>query len=148
MTSILDSIPLAKNVGITVVQQKRGYVKLRMPISPSNSNHFRAIYAGAMYTLAEIPGGILFFSFADSAKYYPVIVETNTRFLKPAVTTIEVELSLSEEDITRITQELEQKGRSRFELNVEIKNEQGVVVGTSMNKYMGLSKQLAAKSRL
>ena len=54
-----ETIPFLGRTEIVVDHAERGFVRLRMPFEP-NVNHVGMMYAGALFTLAEVPGGHLF----------------------------------------------------------------------------------------
>jgi acyl-coenzyme A thioesterase PaaI-like protein len=91
--------------------------------------------AGALFTLAEITGGALFVASFDSARYFAVVVEMNIQFIKPADSAVTIEVSLDQERISRLQEELLQNGKVRFELVGELKSATGVVVARSRGLY-------------
>ena len=111
-----------------------GYVKLFTPLK-GNENHIGGVYAGAIFTLAEIPGGALFYTSFDETKFYPVVKEMTIQFLRPANTDLSIEISLSEAEIERIAVEAAEKGKSEFILTGEIKDLDGQVVALSRGVY-------------
>ncbi|MFW6374694.1 MAG: PaaI family thioesterase [Thermodesulfobacteriota bacterium] len=127
-------IPFVERMGLRVLALRRGYVKLAAPYE-GNENHIGTLYAGALFTLAEIPGGALFLTSFDAERFYPVVKEMTLRFLKPAITEVTVELSLADEDIARIQTEAEQAGKADFSLEGEIRDAHGDVVATSRGVY-------------
>lgn len=126
--------PFAERTGAKVVELRRGYVKMSMPMAP-NINHVGTMYAGALFTLAELPGGVVYFTSFDTRKYYPIVKNMAIRFRRPATTTITVEVSLSEEEIARITDEVEANGKADYAWTCELKDERGEVVAISENLY-------------
>lgn len=59
------AIPFATRNGVKIIDFKPGYVKTFIPLK-GNKNHFNAMYAGALFTVAELPGGIIsVFSFDE-----------------------------------------------------------------------------------
>ncbi|OUS06693.1 thioesterase [Gammaproteobacteria bacterium 42_54_T18] len=128
------SIPFAERAGIDLVEFKRGHVKMKIPLEP-NKNHIGTMYAGALFTLAEIPGGAIFMSAFDMTKFFPIVAEMTIKYLKPATTDIYVEVSMSEEEIERITNEATENGKSTFILEKELKDENGVVVAITTGTY-------------
>ena len=128
------SIPFAERAGIDLVEFERGHVKMKIPLEP-NKNHIGTMYAGALFTLAEIPGGAIFMSAFDMTKFFPIVAEMTIKYLKPATTDIYVEVSMSEEEIERITNEATEKGKSVFILEKELKDENGVVVAITTGTY-------------
>lgn len=132
MTS--GTIPLAKFCGAEVIELERGYVKMKLPFE-QNINHIGIMYAGSLFTIGELPGGALFYSAFDVTKCYPIIAEMNIKFVKPAKTAVTVECRISEEEIARITQEVEEKGKSTYILEQEIKDENGEVCAVTTGRY-------------
>lgn len=49
-----------------------GSTTLRMPIE-GNGNHVGTMHAGALFTLAEVPGGVVFGGVADMKRFYPIV---------------------------------------------------------------------------
>ena len=70
------------NMGLKVLSLEPNRVKLMLPMK-GNENHLGILWAGALFTLAEVPGGILVYSTFDTAKFYPIVKEMNIKFLKP-----------------------------------------------------------------
>ena len=84
-----EKIDFVKRCGLKAEQLEPGFVRLRMPLS-GNQNHIGTLYAGALFTLAEIPGGALFLTSFDVQRFYPLIKEMNLRFRRPATSDITV----------------------------------------------------------
>lgn len=135
-----QSIPFATRAGIDLLEFERGRVKMIIPFQ-GNQNHVGMMYAGALFTLAEIPGGALFMSAFDMSKFYPIVTEMNIKFLKPAMTDITVEVSFSDAEIERISREAEEHGKSVFYLETELKNTDGEVVAVTTGTYQARSHQ-------
>ncbi len=123
-----------ERMNLKALELRPGYVKLLAPLA-GNENHIGGVYAGAMFTLAEIPGGALFFTSFDETRFYPLIKKMEIQFLRPARTDVSVEASLSEEEIRRVKSELAEKGKSEFILSAQVKDESGRVVALSRGVY-------------
>ncbi|MGC8659069.1 MAG: PaaI family thioesterase [Desulfomonilaceae bacterium] len=119
---------------LKALKLERGYVKLLAPLD-GNENHIGSVYAGALFTLAEIPGGALFYTCFDETRFYPIIKQMEIQFLKPAKEDVWVEASLSEEEIRRLTLELDEKGKCDFILSGEVKDMSGQIVARSRGVY-------------
>jgi acyl-coenzyme A thioesterase PaaI-like protein len=65
-------------------------VCLRMPLA-GKKNHFGSMYAGALFTLVEIPGGALFKTRFDVTRFQPLVEDMQLRFRRPATGDICVE---------------------------------------------------------
>ena len=131
---IETGIPFVKRMGLKVLELAAGRVKLAAPLD-GNENHIGSMYAGALFTLAEIPGGALFLTSFDARRFFPVVKEMAIRFRRPALGDVTVEMRLSAEEIARISAEAERKGKAEFQLTGEIKDADGVMVAESRGLY-------------
>lgn len=129
-----EQIAFVKRSGLKAEVLEPGYVRLCMPLA-GNQNHIGSMYAGALFTLAEIPGGALFLTSFDSQRFYPVIKEMNLRFRRPAVTDIHVEARLDAEQIDRLQQEAQSRGKADYLLELQLTDASGEVVAESRGLY-------------
>lgn len=136
----VESIDAVRRTGIELVEIGHGSVKLKMPLK-GNENHVNMMYAGSLFALAELPGGAVFLSALDPAKYYPVVGEVTIRYLKPAFTDVTVEVALHQDELDRIQQDLETTRKCKYVLEQELKDDHGDVVAISTGTYMGLSSE-------
>ena len=138
-------IKFVANSGLRVVELRRGYVKCLMPFA-GNGNHIGTMYAGALFTLAEIPGGALFLSSFDATKFYPIVKELDLRFLKPAKGDVTVEISLDDDQIAALSTQAAEKGKAEFILEGQLKTADGTVVAESRGVYQIRSTQPPART--
>ena len=129
-----DTIPFLKHTGVVVDHAERGFVRLRMPFEP-NVNHVGMMYAGALFTLAEVPGGTLFLTTFDPTRFYPIVKDLKIRFRRPALTDITVEVRMDDEEAARIMEEAEANGKADYSWACELKDTSGEVVAISQNLY-------------
>ena len=130
--------PFVERLGLELLHVERGRAVMRLPFEP-NINHVGMIYAGALFTVAEVPGGVLFGSAFDITRFYPIVGDMSIRFSKPAMTAVTVDARMSEDEITRVTAELEEHGKAKYVLEQEVRDEQGVLVATTSATYFGRS---------
>jgi thioesterase domain-containing protein len=128
------TVAFVERMKLKALELKPGYVKLWAPLQ-GNENHVGGMYAGALFTLAEMPGGALFLTTFDATKYYPVIKEATIRYRRPARTDCTVEVSISESEVQRIREEAERNGKAEFTLECEIKDQHGEVVAMTRGIY-------------
>jgi len=133
-TTIIDTVPFAKRTGVEVVELAERYVKMRMPFE-SNVNHVGIMYAGALFTLAELPGGAIFATTFDYKRFFPIVKDMQIRFRRPATTDVTVEVRLSEEEAHEIEQRAERDGKADYEWECELRDASGEVVAISKNVY-------------
>jgi len=129
-----NGIEFIRRMGLKVVEMKRGYVELKAPLQ-GNVSHVGTLYAGALFSLAEVPGGAMYLTSFDVSKYYPIVKEMTIRYLKPAVTDATVKVAMSEEEIQRVAREAEERGKSEFILRAEVFDENGRRVCESEGTY-------------
>lgn len=142
LTQITHSIlPFAARTGIRIDRADRGSVQLTMPLQP-NVNHVGTMYAGALFTLAEIPGGTLSATTFDVEKYYPIVKDLQITFLKPATTDISVEVTMSDDEIDRLLTTANEVGKVDYSWDSELVDAGGVVVAKSKNLYQLRSRDM------
>ncbi len=127
-------IAFVRRSGLKIRELERGRVLCEMPLK-GNVNHFGAMYAGALFTLAEFAGGPLFAATFDWRRYIPIVTDMDIHFLKVAKGPVQVELCMDEAEIQRISEELAQSDRAAFELQGELRLKDGTVVARSHAHY-------------
>jgi acyl-coenzyme A thioesterase PaaI-like protein len=105
-----------------------------MPLA-GNQNHIGSMYAGALFTLAEIPGGALFLTSFDAQHFYPIIKEMNLRFRRPATGDIRVEARLEDAQIQALQKQATEEGKADYVLELQLIDESGEVVAQSRGLY-------------
>ncbi|MDM8348396.1 YiiD C-terminal domain-containing protein [Pseudomonas sp. sp1636] len=129
-----EQIAFVKRSGLRAEVLEPGHVRLCMPLA-GNQNHIGSMYAGALFTLAEIPGGALFLTSFDSQRFYPVIKEMNLRFRRPAMGDIQVEARLDAGQIERLQSEAHSQGKADYLLQLQLTDASGEVVAESRGLY-------------
>ena len=119
---------------VKVLAMEPGYVKMLMPLQP-NLNHVGTMYAGALFTLAELPGGAIFLTTFDVSKFYPIIKGMDIKFVKPAATDVTVEVKLDLNEAAKIQETANERGKADYEWECEVKDANGQVVCVSTNRY-------------
>lgn len=133
-TAAIHVIDFVARAGIRVDEVGPGRCVLSMPEEP-NVNHFGTVYAGAIYTLGEVPGGVLFFATFDAERFFPLVKSSQIRYRRPARGRLSVEASITPEDVERLEAEADANGRADFDLELEITDEQGEVVALMTSQY-------------
>lgn len=129
-----EKIAFVKRMNLKAEVLEPGFVRLRVPLA-GNENHIGSMYAGALFTLAEIPGGALFLTSFDARQFYPIIKEMNLRFRRPATGDIVVEARLSAEEVQRLENEAQANGKADYLLELELTDANGEVVALSRGLY-------------
>ncbi len=136
-----ETLPFAARTGIRIDVAERGRVRLTMPLEP-NKNHVGTMYAGALFTLAEIPGGTMSATTFDPERFFPIVKDIQIRFTRPAITDISVEVSLTEDEIEALMAEAEEKGKADYSWECELTDTNGTVVAVARNLYQIRSRDL------
>lgn len=129
-----EQITFVQRSGLKAEALEPGYVRLRMPLA-GNQNHIGSMYAGALFTLAEIPGGALFLTSFDAQRFYPIIKEMNLRFRRPASGDIRVEARLSVDEIQHLQKQATEQGKAEYLLELQLTDDSGEVVALSRGVY-------------
>ena len=129
-----DKIAFVKRMNLKAEVLEPGFVRLRVPLA-GNENHIGSMYAGALFTLAEIPGGALFLTSFDATRFYPIIKEMNLRFRRPATGDICVEARLTDEQIQHLQKQATEAGKAEYVLELQLTDDSGEVVAQSRGVY-------------
>jgi len=133
-TMLAETVPFAARTGVEVLEIDERYVKMRMPFAP-NVNHVGMMYAGALFTLAELPGGAIFATSFDTSRYYPIVKDMQIRFRRPAMTDVTVEVRISAEQAQEIQARADRDGKTDYSWECELRDAGGEVVAISRNLY-------------
>jgi acyl-coenzyme A thioesterase PaaI-like protein len=131
---IETKVAFIERSGIKAIELKPGYVKLSAPIK-GNENHIGTMYAGALFTVAEMPVGAIYLTTFDINKYYPVVKEMTIQYRKLAKTDVTVELGFTDEEVAKILTETDETGKSEFNVQVDVKDESGEIVAIGKGIY-------------
>lgn len=129
-----NAFPFIERCGVSVVEVAKGYCHLRMPLK-GNKNHIGIMYAGALFTLAEFPGGVVYLTLFDMAEMYPILKGLDINFYRPATTDIDVKISINEAEAERIRSTTLTEGKCDFGWQAELTNSAGEVVAVADCRY-------------
>ncbi len=127
------AIPFAGRTGFQVTELEAGLLRARMPLK-GNRNHIGSMYAGALFTLAEIPGGVMTI-FDFGADYIPVLKSLEMTYLKMARTDIEVVFRMSERERVELKARVDTLGKTEFVLEGVLTDSGGNEVARSRALY-------------
>lgn len=129
-----EGIAFVARSKVKVLAMEPGYVKMLMPLEP-NLNHVGTMYAGALFTLAELPGGAIFLTTFDVGSFYPIIKGMEIKFVKPATTDVTVEVKLDLDEAAKIQAAANEAGKADYDWDCEVKDANGQVVCVTSNRY-------------
>ncbi len=127
-------IPRAHQMGVHFVELRPGYVRAELPFE-GNGNHFGTIYAGVIFTLAEVLGGALHFASFDITTHYPLVRSVTIDFLAPGKGPLTASASLSDAELARVRSESADGTKAGFLLEAEVLGEDGTVVARTRGDY-------------
>ncbi len=130
----LDQMLFSKNTGIVATRQDKEEIELLMPLAP-NVNHIGIMYAGALFTLGEMMGGIVTRVYFAESKLIPIVTGLNIKFLRMAKTDVTATCTMKESEVTRIVEECKENGKASYTLELELKDMDGVVVAKTEGFY-------------
>ncbi|MET3963609.1 acyl-coenzyme A thioesterase PaaI-like protein [Marmoricola sp. OAE513] len=126
-------VPILGAMGLEVLEATPGSAAARIPSGP-NVNHFGVAYAGSLFSVAEMLGGIIG-GFFDVSGAVPLVKRLEIDFTRPAMTAATARTTLSEEERARVQAEATENGKSNFELLTEVTDEDGTVVAKTHGFY-------------
>lgn len=129
-----QQIAFVKRCGLKAEVLEPGHVRLCMPLA-GNENHIGSMYAGALFTLAEIPGGALLLTSFDSQRFLPIVKEMHLRFRRPATGDIRVEARLAAAEIERLQNQVAHRGKAEYLLELQLTDDTGEIVAESRGLY-------------
>ncbi len=135
MNGALEStIPIAHKMGVKVVEARPGFAATTVP-AEGNGNHFGVIYAGVLFTVAEVLCGIIPLITFVRAKYFPLVKNLDIQFVAMAKSDVRAEASLDDEAIARIEAEAAERGKADFTLEAVVTDADGQTVATTRGLY-------------
>ena len=128
------SIPLMESCNIELVELERGYAKTTAPFA-GNGNHLGTMYAGVVFSVAEVLGGVMAAVTFDMARFLPLVKSVNVEFKAPARGDVIAEARLDEETIAAATAAADADGRGPYELHATVTDTEGKLIATTVGQY-------------
>jgi thioesterase domain-containing protein len=129
-----STIPIARKMGVQVVEARPGFAATTVP-AEGNGNHFGVIYAGVLFTVAEVLGGIIPLITFDRSKYFPLVKNLDIQFVAMAKSDVRAEATLDDETIARVEAEAAERGKADFTLEAVVTDADGQTVATTRGLY-------------
>jgi thioesterase domain-containing protein len=127
-----SSVPILDAMGVRVLEATSGHAVAELPPEP-NVNHFGVTYAGSLYSLAEMLGGVLALATFDLdgelAGFVPLVKESTIRFRRPALGVVRATASLADAEVARVRSDALATGKGEFVLEATLTDAGGEVVG-------------------
>ena len=136
--SMHQNIPILAQMQVRVLEVGPGQATVELPAAP-NVNHCGAMYAGSLYTAAEVLGGVIPRASLDLegelAGFVPLLKSSEIRYRRPALGAVRARARLATGDLERLPREALAQGKVEFVLEAEITDSDGVLLATSRNVY-------------
>ena len=126
-------VPRAHQMGVRFVELRPGYVRAELPVE-GNTNHVGTIYAGVIFTLAEVLGGAMHVATFDVSTHYPIVRSMTIDFVAPGTTALTAVASLSDDEIAAV-RSAAANGKASFVLVAEVTDVAGTVVARTTGNY-------------
>ena len=128
------TIPLVESCDIEVIELERGYARTRAPFE-GNGNHFGVMYAGVLFTVAEVLGGVMAATTFDVTRFFPLVKTLEIDFKRPARSDVTAEARLDKATIAAASAAAEADGKGPYELRATVTDAEGTVVATTVGQY-------------
>lgn len=125
---IEEKVPVAGFLGLAVEAVEPGRVRLRMPFSPQIKNHLDIVYAGAIFALAEITGGVAMLSAFEQDGCTVLARRMEIDYVRPSRSDLLCEVTLSDAIIAENRAAVQTEGKSDVVLPVEVHDARGRVI--------------------
>jgi uncharacterized protein (TIGR00369 family) len=132
---ITAKVPLAHFIGLEVEEVGPGNVRLRLPFAPQVENHLGIVYAGAIFALAEIAGGVAMLSAFDAGAYTVLIRRFEIDYVRPSRRDLFCDLRLPDERIAEARAAVAERGNADLSLPIEVTDLKGRVIARVQASY-------------
>lgn len=133
----IDQLEPLRRLGVQVVDERPNLLRVRMPLA-GNANHFGAMYAGSIFTLAEFPFGALFVQRYPLTEMVPVIGELTIRYMAPVLTDLYVTIEVTDEEWDQIRKDVSTFGKAKLFRSLQLEDESGAVKAVASATYFAL----------
>jgi acyl-coenzyme A thioesterase PaaI-like protein len=128
------AVPAIGRLGVVVEAISPGSVDLRVPIE-GNANHMGTMYAGALFALAELPGGLIPLAAFEPGRYTPIVTGVEIRFVAAARTDVTLSARMDPGDLRALGEQVDAEGLAHFTLDLVGRDAEGRTVITSTGHY-------------
>ncbi|MFC3152689.1 YiiD C-terminal domain-containing protein [Litoribrevibacter euphylliae] len=121
------NIPLAKAMGVEVVDIGKRSLTLKAPLS-NNSNMHGTAFGGSLSSIALLTGWTLIHT-KVSGQWLPqgdlVIAEAHIHYQKPVATDLVAQAKMDEAQFQQFIETYKEKGKARLTVEIEVKTDKG-----------------------
>ncbi|MCU0302063.1 MAG: DUF4442 domain-containing protein [Candidatus Nanopelagicales bacterium] len=130
-----QSVPAIGRLGVVVAAISPGSVDLRVPLA-GNANHMGTMYAGALFALAELPGGLIPLATLEPGRYTPIVTSMEVQFVAAARTDVMLSARMDPDELAELGARADAQGEASFTLELRAEDASGRTVLTSRARYL------------
>jgi acyl-coenzyme A thioesterase PaaI-like protein len=93
------------------------------------------MYAGALFALAELPGGLIPLAVLEPGRYTPIVTALEITFLAAARTDVTLSARMDPEDLRTLAAQVDAEGQADFTLDLAGQDAKGRTVISSTGHY-------------
>jgi hypothetical protein len=123
---------------VTYVSSHFQDVCIKLPCNWKTKNHMGITWGGSLYAALDPIYGVMLYKILGR-QYRVIDSKAEIRFLKPGRETLYAHFQISEEKLSTLKEQLTHNNKARMQLQVSLKNKQGVVHATC-EKHIHISR--------
>mgnify|MGYP000095703132 CR=1 FL=1 len=132
---ITEKVPVAGFMGLDVQAVEPGHVRLRLPFSDRVKNHLDIVYAGAMFALAEIAGGVAMLSVFEDDECTILARRMEIDYVRPSRRDLWCDLQLPETLVAEVRASVAAESKADVIVPIEVTDERGRVIARVVAFY-------------
>lgn len=132
---IEEKVPVAGFIGLAVEAVGPGRARLRMPFNPRIKNHLDIVYAGAIFSLAEISGGVAMLSAFEQDSCTVLARRIEIDYVRPSRSDLLCEVALPDTVVAENRAAMQAEGTADVVLPIEVQDDRGRVVARVLAFY-------------
>ncbi len=123
---------------VTYVSSDFHDVCIKLPCNWRTKNHMGITWGGSLYAALDPIYGVMLYKILGR-QYRVIDSQAEIRFLKPGKETLYAHFEISEDELSTLKEQLTHSDKTRMQLQVSLKNKQGVVHATC-DKHIHISR--------
>ena len=133
---LCELLPIYRTIGLEV-QAADDLLKTRVPYIPGNTNHLGTMHAGVIWMAGEVLGGLAYFGHSQElGEAWVTVKKVDIEFKLPVKTAITVLANFPDEERKRIANELRNRDRSRFTLEIKVVDDEKQICAIATGHYV------------
>ncbi|MDF1513753.1 MAG: PaaI family thioesterase [Anaerolineae bacterium] len=132
---ISTKVPVAEFLDLRVQTAEPGHIILKLPFSQSVQNHLDIVYAGAIFSLAEIAGGMVMLSVFDTSKYTILVEQMCVDFQRPSRQDLWCDITLESDLISHVQEQVKTTGKAKVTLLLEVTDSRKRMIARIQGRY-------------